>query len=104
MEIPKFIELFQLNIDLFKNSSQYVEKLNDDTITDKSEIEYKVSQNLEYYIENYSEQLTNESPQSLLNVLYRKNCDLNQKKIFEFIKKHYQKNNNSDIFVLLRLI
>lgn len=104
MKIPIFTELIQSINDLYENGLRYIEILNDNSILDKSEIENMISQNLDYYFDNYSEQLMNTSTQSLYNILYKNKDILNQNKIYEFIQNYYQRNNDSNVFVLLKLI
>ena len=82
-----------------------IHALNDPSINDKKYVEQNVAENLDGYIENYSEPLMSLKIQTLYNIFSHKDKKLSKNdRVYELIQQHYLKNQESSIFVLLQFI
>lgn len=82
-----------------------IKKLSDNFITDKSEIEHRISQRLDDLLISYGEELINSPIQSLCNIFSFQDCNFtNHDRLYELIQSQYQKTKNSEIFILLQFI
>ena len=70
--------------------------------TDTNSIEQKIASNLDKYIERYGDELMSLEISILYNIFNSENKKLSkQNEAYELIKKHYLKNKNDDIFILI---
>lgn len=84
---------------------QNLYNLSDPNISDKSILEQKVAQDLDYYIENYSDRLFKLSIQSLYNIFsYKEKKFTKHDRAYELICHRYIESNDRNIFVLLKFI
>ena len=70
--------------------------------TDTNSIEQKIASNLDKYVERYGDELMSLEISMLYNIFNSENKKLSkQNEVYELIKKHYAKNKNDNIFVLI---
>lgn len=75
------------------------------SILDKSEIEHKISKDLDIYVKNCGNLLLEAPIQSLYNILFYEGRNLTKHDyLSELILSHYRRTNDSEILILLSLI
>ena len=103
--IPSIQKLIDNLRNCIEEGLQNVTILRNSSISDKSEIEHRISQNLDNYIKYYGEQLIKVPVQSLYNVLsYKDRLLTDYNRLYELIISENNQSDNSDLLVLLPLI
>ena len=95
-------ELIDSKMELWGEYLIHLNGLNERNNKELSLHEEQITKNLDYYLENYGEQVMNKPIQSLFNIFNHKQRNLTKFNIaYELIKIQSRKSNNSEVFILL---
>lgn len=104
-QVPAISQLIQSKRDFYSSGLNNINKLKNNDLIDKSDIEHQISQNLDNYILQYGEELMKIPIQSLFNILSNEDCQFTRHDLlYELIMSHHQITHNSIIFILLQFI
>lgn len=105
LQIEDISKIVQIKREEYGQILNNINALMQSTLFDKSDLEHHISQNLDIYLELYGDEFMKIPIQSLYNIFSYKDRNFSSdNQLYELIQSHFQKTNDSTIFILLQFI